>query len=274
MLVLAAAWWRNDWDLKKTALVGETAAPVVGILSLIAVGAAIWSVRLQHDALELQRASTNLQQEALTLQLDLQRKALEHQKEELLHQRESLEIELRYRRHAALRGGYGPVLTAVTAYHHAVDDYLNKALRANGEADPRIRSEWQRPCNERHAELARALIPVALIDTSVERQGHRWRLSRAIRLEPWVDTVENQKDWADVILYRVSQLTHHHVALRDSLHREFGDAVAEPAPHLIKSEEARRADLKAKADAVEERVSAQLKELAKEEAVRSGRIPP
>jgi hypothetical protein len=92
MLVLVAAWWRNSWDLKKTALVGETAAPIVGILSLMAVGVALWSVRIQHDALDLQRAVSTQQQESLNAQLGLQRQALEHQKQDLVHQREALDL--------------------------------------------------------------------------------------------------------------------------------------------------------------------------------------
>ena len=274
MLLLVGAWWHNGWDLAKTAQVGETAGPIVGILSLMAVGVALWSVHVQRDALELQRTATSQQQTAINEQLALQRQALDQQKQELLHQRESLEAEFRYRRHAALREAYGPVLTAVTAYHHAVDAYLDKARRANGEADKRIRSLWQVPCNETHAELARLLVPVANVDTSAERQEHRWRLSLPIRLEPQVDTAENQRDWPDVILYRLSQLTYHHVALRDSLHREFGDSVATTSPRVAKIEEELRADLKAMAEAIKERIGTQLKELVREEAIRSGRIEP
>src|SRR5260221_526259 len=103
MALLVVAWSRHDLDLAKMAFVGDTAAPIVGVLSLIAVGAGLWSVRIQHDALSLQREASSGQQEALNAQLDLQRQALEHQRQELLHQREALEAELRFRRHAALR---------------------------------------------------------------------------------------------------------------------------------------------------------------------------
>jgi len=271
MFVLVAAWWRNGWDLRKTALVGETAAPVVGILSLIAVGAALWSVRIQHDAFDLQRKASTEQQESLNIQLHLQRQALDQQKQELLHQRDELEAELRYRRHAALREVYVPLLTAAAAYHRAVDEYFNRMLRTNGEANPRIRSEWQRPCTEAHSELKKALVPVNLVDTNEERQDHRWKLAREIRLEPWVDSAENQKAWLDVVLYRISRHTHHHVALRNHLHREFGNAVAEPSLEAREFDEKMQRDLKAKADAAEERISAQLEEQVKAEYARRDR---
>lgn len=273
LAILVAAWGHNNWDLTKMALVGDAAAPIVGVLSLVAVAAGLWSVRIQHDALEVQREASARQQESLNAQLELQRQALEHQRAELIHQREALEAELCHQRHAALREAYSPFLSASGAYLNALHEYLGQLQRTNGAVDRRIRSEWQRPCIESYSELTRALDPVVLVDTSDERQEHRWRLTREVRLEPWVDSTENQKAWSDVILYRISERTDHHVALRNSLHKEFGAAVADETASARKFDEELRADLKAKADAVEQRIGEQLKVLARAEAVRSGRFP-
>lgn len=274
-IALIAAWWRNDWNLDATAAVGDTVAPLVGILSLLAVGAALWSVRVQYEALDLQRRAFTEQQASLNAQLDLQRQALQQQEKELLHQREAMEAELRYRRHAALREAYAPFLSAAAEYHEAVHEYFGAMLRNNCEVDVDTRQEWQAGCDAAHAELKKTVAAIALLDTNTERGNLRWKLSsKPIRLEPWVDNHDNQKAWLDVILYRISELTEYLVSLRDSLHREFGDAVAEKSTSAREFDQKMNADLKAKAQAAEACVSTQLKQLVKEEAIRSGRIPP
>lgn len=275
MIALVAAWWRNDWDLDATAAVGNAAAPLVGILSLLAVGAALWSVRVQYEALELQRRAFTEQQASLNAQLELQRQALQQQEKELLHQREAMEAELRYRRHAALREAYAPFLSETAEYLDAVHEYLKAMLGHNCEVYGDTRQEWQADCDAAHAKLKKTVAEIALIDTNSERGKLRWKLSHGpIRLEPWVDNDDNQKAWLDVILYRISQRTECLVALRESLHREFGDAVTEKIASAKEFDQKLNVDLKAKAEAAESRISAQLKELVKAEAIRSGRVPP
>jgi hypothetical protein len=265
---LVVGWGYNGWDLAKTALLGDTVAPIVGVLSLVAVAAGLWSVRIQHQALELQRAASAQQQDSLNAQLELQRR-------ELAHQREALEAELRYRRHTVLREVYVPFLTASSAYLDALHRYHRDSSRTDGRIEHRVRLEWMRPCEEAYAELKRAYTQALLVDTNQERHQHRWPLSREERLEPWIDTEENQKDWCTVVLYRIGERTHHHCALRDSLHREFGaEFVEEDDMEAREFEENMRADLKAQADAITERIGAQLKEAARAEAIRNGRLPP
>ena len=272
ILVVVAAWARNDWDLKKTALVGESAAPIVGILSLIAVVAALWSIRIQMDALNLQHKASQDQQASTNELLRLQRESLEHQKEELLNQREAFEAELRYRRHTALREAYAPFLSAVHAYLEALHEYFLQMLRSNGVVDRRIRSEWQRPCEAAHGEVKRTLPAVLLVDTNEDRQEHRWRSSRDVRLEPWVDTLENQKDWIHVVQYRTTELSRNYITLRELLHKEFGATVTERSSSTEQFRETMLADLKEKADAIEKRISVQLQELAKAQATRTGKV--
>jgi DNA-binding helix-hairpin-helix protein with protein kinase domain len=175
---LAIAWSCNHWELEKMAQIGEAAGPIVGVLSLAAIVAALWSVRIQRYALELQRRAMIDEQESVTTQLALQREELGHQREaldiqrraatdqqdslkaqldlqrqELAHQRESLEAELSYRRHTALREVYVPFITASDAYMAALHEYHKNMIRTEGTADRRARQEWRRPCDEAYAEL-------------------------------------------------------------------------------------------------------------------------
>jgi hypothetical protein len=267
MGALVVGWRYNGWDLAKTALLGDTVAPIVGVLSLVAVAAGLWSVRIQHEALELQRVASTQQQDSLNAQLELQRR-------ELAHQREALEGELRYRRHTVLREVYVPFLTASSVYLDALHKYHRDMIRTDGNIERRVRSELLGRCEEAYAELKRAYAQALLVDTNQERHQHRWPLSREERLEPWIDTQENQRDWSTVVLHRISERTHHHCALRDSLHREFGVEVVEDDAETREFEQKMHADLKAKADAINERIAAQLNEAARAEAMRSGRVPP
>ena len=282
---LVVGWRYNGWDLAKTALLGDTVAPIVGVLSLVAVAAGLWSVRIQHEALELQRAASTQQEKSMNDQLELQRAAsteqqkslndqLELQRQELAHQREVLEIELRFRRHTALREVYVPFMATSAAYLDAVRTYLEKMQLVDGQVAGEIRRDWQRSCRESFEEFKRTYDSALLVDTNAERHEHRWPLSQEVHLEPWVDTKENQKDWADVLLNRILERTDHHVALRAALHKEFGAAVAQKDAGAKGFDQELRADLKKKADAVDDRIEAQLHELVKAEAVRSGRVPP
>jgi hypothetical protein len=262
LLGLAAEWQYLHWRLAKMALFGEAVGPIVGVLSLVAVVAGLRSVWIQRDALELQRKTMAKQQDSMNTQLDLQRKELEHQ-------REALEAELRYRRHTALREVYVPFLTASSAYLDALREYQRKMDQPrSGPATGR------RPCEEAHAELKRAYGAVLLVDASEERHEHRWPLSRQVRLAPWVLSPENGKDWAVVVLYRIVERSKHHRALRDSLQKEFGSTVESKSEDATKFDEEMLADLKAKADAIEERIGGELNEAARAEAIQNGWVPP
>jgi hypothetical protein len=163
----------------------------------------------------------------------------------------------------------------VVEYQESVHEYLGTMQRNDCEVDVDTRREWQADCDAVHAELKKTVAAIALLDTNAERGGIRWKLSHGpIRLEPWVDSPDNQKAWLDVILYRFSQRTEYLVSLRESLHKEFGDAVTEKSESAREFDEKMKVDLKAKADAAEASISAQLQELAKADAIRSGRWTP
>jgi hypothetical protein len=95
-----------------------------------------------------------------------------------------------------------------------------------------------------------------------------------VRLEPWVEGQKNQKDWSEVVLYRICERTKHFLALRLALLREFGTKVDPRSDDARTFDEEMLLSLKTKADAVEERISAQLHDAAKAQAIREGRIRP
>lgn len=208
-------------------------------------------------------------QRAHDTQLELQNRALEQQREILQQQRDTLDAQLRLQRNVALREAYNPFLTAVGRYSRELHEYYLKMVAYRGAVDSRVRHEWQQSCAEAHSEISRSLQSVLLADVDKERGSHRWRLSREVRLEPWVDTEDNQRDWIDVILYRMMQHTEHLVALRNSLHREFGETIEEKSASAREFDERLHAEAKAKAEVIEKRIAAQLKELAKLEAEQS-----
>lgn len=232
---LTCVWGYLQWDLAKTALLGDTVAPIVGFLSLIAVGAGLWSVRIQHDA--------------------------------LVHQRSALEDDSRRRHHATLREVYVPFFAASDAYLDAVREYLRQMSRVDGAADPRHRQDWQRVCKETYADFRRAYSAALLVDTNEERHKDRWPLSREVRLDPWVDSLENRRDWNRVLRYRLAERTQHNVALRDSLQKEFGTAGVTKSKEASEFDAQMLAELQKEAESVDERIGEQL-----EERARSGSI--
>jgi hypothetical protein len=74
-------------------------------------------------------------------------------------------------------------------------------------------------------------------------------------------------------LYRISERTHHHVALREALSREFGGPPKDKNAKATEFEERMRSELKAKSDAIEERMGERLEELARAGAKRKGSVP-
>ncbi|KAB2897979.1 MAG: hypothetical protein F9K40_11990 [Kofleriaceae bacterium] len=226
---LVIAWIRNGWDLEAAALTGDAVGPLLGVGSLLAVGAALWSVRLQQQALGLQA-------------------------DELKKQQEALERQLAYQRHAALREVYGELLSAVNTYHRAVEAY-SKRLYTHPHEDRRVRDMNKAPVEAAYAAVERAIWPVQLIDTDKERGKARWHLTRHIWLEPKHDTTQNQRLYVDVISYKLGAKSQHHVVITRSLRLEFGDEVRDD-PEGDKVAATVLAALKAKADAAEAAIAA------------------
>lgn len=230
---LVLAWWRNDWDLEAASMIGDAVAPLVGIMSMLALGVALWSARLQE--IELGR-----HQEAYT-------------------------AELRRERNARLKAVYAPFLSATSEYHEAVREYWQWMLSCNFAWDERQRKVAQAPCVEAKAALDRTRQAVILEDFDPERGRLRWQLGRNLRLEPFPDTVANQRLHGDILLYELSRRTNDFVALRESLHREFGEQPTGRDPKHAASDARSLAMLKEKADAARKHIDAQLDEQLREE---------
>lgn len=222
------AWWRNGWDLEAASEIGSAVSPLVGVLTLLALGAALLSVRMQEmESIRQQAAFLDERQRA---------------------------------RNADLRTAYVPFMSAIAEYHEAILEYWNKMLRTGGQAGKEYRLQWQAPSANAHKAVDRLQQSLILVDTDKERNAQRWQLSREIRLEPWVDTKENQRDYCEVLLWRITERTELFVKLRRSLLVEFGLRGDEDDSTADARDAGRNAELRQKAEAIEARISAQLKE--------------
>jgi hypothetical protein len=267
---LLALWRYHGWYLEQLALIGDASAPIVGILSLAAIVAALASVHLQRQALAVQNDAVRFQvqegkeQQAVVAEqlagqrraLDLQADALKLQGEDLKKQQEALEIELKYRRHVALREAYAPLLAAQDAYLDAVDEYW-KRLTVYFTADRATRDKWKIPVDAAYADLQRALWPTQLVDTDKERGHRRWYMMRKIRLEPLVDTTANQTAYRAVIQYKLLRTRDDFGKLLRSLRHELGAPERDEKPESEAQMEKWIAEAKAKADAVEATIKTQ-----------------
>lgn len=118
IVALVGAWWMLGFKLAEMSALGDALAPLVGILSLAAVVAALYSVHLQSESLASQERSMSeqlqLQREAATKrdeqlkqqaqalaeQLQLQREALNKQDEQLNQQAKAIAEQLQLQREA------------------------------------------------------------------------------------------------------------------------------------------------------------------------------
>jgi hypothetical protein len=112
--------------------------------------------------------------------------------------------------------------------------------------------------------MGRALQPILLNDADETRRNLRWELLRRRGLEPVIDTIENQKAYAEVIHCHHLRLLNGITRLQDNVsealgqpHRERSDADKEFTEKTI-------ADAKAKADAVQADIKAQYEKLMRE----------
>jgi hypothetical protein len=234
--VLCFSWWQTGWDLQAMSAIGSATSPIIGLLSLFALVAAILAVRLQEKESTRQHG----------VYLD------QRQREQ----------------NAELRKVYEPFVSAVSRYHEAISEYMNAMAKSGSDADELTRQEWQEKSLSAYDQLTQTTQAIILADPDERRNSLRWRLQQEIRLEPWVDNEENQHDWPDVLLYEVTRRTQEFVELRHSLYREFGHKVVEPSDAAREQQRKMEADLKAKADRIESRIDAQLKEQAIADAAR------
>jgi hypothetical protein len=222
-VALLIAWYRNDWDLEAAAWSGDAAAPLVGIASLAAVGAALWSVYQQSEALDVQTKMLETQQEEMRTQKESFAKELKAQHDALEVQKQALDEERKYRRHSALRDAYGTFFTALDHYRESVKAYATWLDKKGHREDGFTRSQEQNLRKPLHTALQAARWVVNLADPVRERYALRAKLTERIELEPpRVDDQQNQRGHVKTLR---DALLHQHVAivdLRKSLSLELG----------------------------------------------------
>ncbi len=102
--------------VERMASIGDAAAPLVSLVSLAAVGVAVWSIDLQRQQIMRQDSQIEAQQKAITEQLTLQRDALDHQ-------RSDANERTRTKQHEALRAAYGPFFVTAQRFLKSLEEY-------------------------------------------------------------------------------------------------------------------------------------------------------
>lgn len=218
---LIAAWAHTGWNLEKASQIGDAAGPLVGLLSLVAVGAALWSVQLQRDALAAQGEAARVERAAMEEQLALQRGALTRQDEELKQSYRALETQLTYQRMTALSAAYAPFLAATSWYIEAIIAYKDW-LRTHADQDAAARRTARASLASARSEMERQIQAVHLVDFDIDRGTLRWELVRRRLFEPRIDTPALQSAWGPVIYCQAAELMAALCKLKDSLALEFG----------------------------------------------------
>ncbi len=140
-----------------------------------------------------------------------------------------------------------------------MDQYW-KRLYIYGNADRPTRDEWKLPAEAAYAEMQRARRAVQLVDTDKERGTNRWYMLLKVRLEPLVNTAENQRAYRAVIHYKRLRRQTFTIEVINSLSREFGAEVREESEERQAFMANMLEEEKKKADAVEAELKAQYDE--------------
>jgi hypothetical protein len=122
--------------------------------------------------------------------------------------------------------------------------------------DRRNREAMQRPVREAREAMERAHQAVLLVDTDENRRGLRWELIRPRGLEPFPDTAETQRLYAEVLRYEHLRLQVGVVRLQDDLLAALGHATRDRSDGDRTFTEDALADAKAKAKAADEQIKA------------------
>jgi len=236
--LLVLAWWQTGFKLQNASAIGDAAAPIVGIFSLLAIGGAIWSIRLQIDALSLQAEAVSQQHRALGLQA-----------EDLKKQQAALEAQMTAQRHGSLRDAYSRLLAATNAYHDAVEEYRQWITANHG--DRRVREQQQAPIRDTHDEMVRAIWAAQLVDTDRARDELRFAMTRRIVVEPKVDRADTHRAYAARIRLELFRRKETMRSLIISLTREFGGEVRMGTDEEIRAEAQLKEDIERAAEGVE-----------------------
>lgn len=189
---------------------------------------------------------------------------LELQKQKLAHQREAHEAQLREQRLATFRDAYASFLEEAKAYARAIAGYLEWMYQTQYRPDRRTRKARQKPVRDAREAMERSLQTILLIDSAEIRRDLRWELLRGRGLEPVIDTVENQRGYADVIHYHHLRLLDGITHLQDNVRETLGHPPRKRSEAHCEFTKKMFADAKARADEIEEGITAQYEQRMKE----------
>jgi len=192
------------------------------------------------------------------------------QKETLAHQKQTHEAQIREQQRSKFSEMYTHFLQEAKAYADAIDKYWTWMHKTLFRQDRPTREAMQKPVRDARDALERALQPILLSDDDETRGTLRWELLRGRGLEPVIDTIENQKDYSEVIHY-------HHLRFLDGINRlqsnvrqALGLPVRTPSAQMEEFEAQMLERAKATAEAVEARLKAQYDDLMSAHHARSG----
>ncbi len=263
--VLFHFWHKWDYEMSSMAAVGDAAAPIVGIFSLLAVGVALWTVEIQKAALKQQ---SKHQDAAMTLQ----RQALEEQEKHILEQQKATQIQLalqqkdfderrRQDKNAVLRAAYIPFIVELNELADVMQHYQTRMsnLGFNIEDLPsgKFKKMWQQiDAVQKRVKLA--AVNVRFTETGTERTALLFELHGRPFRAPAEDVPSptTLQLWNDVLAYRVLKLKVDIQAVELSLHNELLEqSVVNRAANIsvvVRSIEI----LKARAEAAEVKIDA------------------
>jgi hypothetical protein len=195
---------------------------------------------------------------------------LELQKQALAQQREAHESQMREQQRSKFAEMYARFLDEAKAYARAIEEYW-KWMHATGfRPDRPTREEKQKAVKDARDAMERALQPILLSDADETRVPLRWELLRRRRLEPVIDTIENQKSYAAVIHYHQLRLLDGINRLQTNVRGALGLPVRGGTAQEKEFEEHMLESAKAEADTVEANIKAQFESLMRDRrAVRS-----
>jgi hypothetical protein len=194
---------------------------------------------------------------------------LEIQKQVLAQQHQHHDAHMREQQRSRFSDMYGHFLQEAKAYADAIDQYWTWMHKSAFRPDRSTREGKQRPVKEARDAMGRALQTILLGDDDHTRSSLRWELLRGRRLEPVIDTVENQKAYAAVIHYHRLRLLQGIDRLQSNVRGVLGLPVRTPTVQENEFEQHMLELAKTEADAVQSSIKAQYEKMMREHQART-----
>jgi hypothetical protein len=206
-------------------------------------------VEWKRDAIErawkaLASGGRSTSEGLLAAQLELQKQALDHQ-------RKAHETQLSEQQLSRFRDVYGPFLQEAKAYGRAIDEYWKWMYLTQYQADRITREAMRKPTRDAREAMERALQPILLVDSDETRGRLRWELLRPRGFEPIIDTIDNQRAFAEVIHCHMLRLLDGITRLQDNVQEALGHPPREESAASKEFTSRMFAEAKAKVDAIQ-----------------------